>query len=246
VRSPRILTSALALLAVVLAGCGGSSSDERTLLLHKLSAQLSHNSFYTPELTACVTQKARALPTAQLRNVVNAGATAPPGTIRVALRMVVSCVSEGHGTSALRAQISAAAGSGLGGDLPPEYLQCLAKGLGSVPNAQLAGLVNEFAADPTKGHADAQQLGVKYGLACLGQPAVLHAMLPKLIAPIKAGFQARHYSAAFTNCVIAKAERIAGPQVQQLALAQLRGQTAGAEALGRAWARACIASGARP
>ena len=235
------------MLAIVLAGCGGSSGDERTQLLNKLSAQLNHSSAYSPDLAACVKQKAGALPIDQLKSVANSDLASGPTNVRIALRLVVSCVQEGHGASALRAAINAgAAGVQVGSDLPPQYLQCVAQGLEGISNAQLGGLVNELAVNPTKGREDARQIGVKYGLVCLGEPTVLRAMRAKLIAPIKAGFRSRHYSAAFTRCVLGKAQRISATQVRQLATAVLHGNSAQDEALGRRWAQECIASGARP
>jgi hypothetical protein len=125
-------------------------------------------------------------------------------------------------------------------------VSCLTQKIDQTPGAELVRLAEQAAGDPTGARAEGRRIGIAYGLSCLGQPSVVSAMRGVLAADFKSAIKGKHYSAAFVRCLIGKAQHIGAAQVRQVAEAELKGQSGKNEALGRAWAQQCIASGARP
>jgi hypothetical protein len=246
-RGSRVLALAVTLaVAVAVAGCGGSGSSnaERTKLSKEISAQLRGSSA-PPDLATCVTRQSLGLPTDQLRQVADAGPNAPPATRQLALRLVVTCIKQGRGIAAIHSLITTAFLSGpAAGSIPAVLRNCIVAKANATTPDQLAQLISAYVTQNVAvAQAQARQVGVTLAARCVAAPGVIGALRPLFLAPIRRGLRAT--SAAFRNCVLAKAERLPATTLEQYALnpsaASVRGRAFGENA-----ARACIASGAKP
>jgi hypothetical protein len=193
-----------------------------------------------------VDQGARALPIAQLRDLANAGSNPSQATKQTALRILTRCVSSGKGVSAFRSAIVREVSSRVPAAVPASFKACLEAKANSVTSDQLSTLLSAFV---TEGAATARAAGERLGRSlarqCLDQPGVLNALKTMFLTPIRHFVKTSHYSAAFRNCVLHKAERIPLAQLKKFALNPAGARSAGV-AIGAGFARACIASGARP
>jgi hypothetical protein len=232
-------------LAGFMAGCGGSGSSdaERTKLVHKLSSQTSS---LPPDLGQCVDTEARTLPISQLRDLANAGSNPSGATRGVALRILTTCVKAGHGVTAFRSVILGDVSRTFPKTVPARFKACVEDRVGTISPSQVSLVLTAFV---TEGSAAAQATGERLGRSlarsCLNQPRVLAALRELFLAPIRRFARTSHFSAAFRYCVLRKAEHISLAQLKRFALNPV-GATAAGVAIGRGFARACIASGARP
>lgn len=235
--------------AVVLVGlltaCGGSSSSaaERTKLVNKLSSQTKA---LPPDLGQCVDQGAKALPISQLRDLANAGDNPSQSTRHTALQILTGCLSAGKGVSTFRSAIVREVSSTVPATVPASFKACLEARANTITSGQLSTVLSAFV---TQGAATARASGERLGRSlarqCLDQPGVLGALKTMFLSPIRQFVKTSHYSAAFRNCVLHKAERISLAQLRKFALNPAGARAAGV-AIGRDFAQACIASGARP
>jgi hypothetical protein len=237
---------ALVVVTLGLAGCGGSSSNgERSKLAGQVSSQLK-SSGAPPDITSCVGQKAQALPIGQLRAVASAGSNPPQPTKQIAVHLLATCISEGHGISVLHQAIVHAIVQSAPGSLPPAYTNCIISKANSTTPAQLSQLVDAYASeDQTAAQAQARQVGENLGRQCLGAPGVLTAFRGIFVKTFKAGFASAHYSRAFENCLLGKVEQVPDSLLKQSAL-NPSGASAVGQAFGRNAAKSCIASGIKP
>jgi hypothetical protein len=240
-------SAALALVvAVAVAGCGGSSSSnaERTKLGKEISSQLKASNAPT-DLGSCVSRQSLGLPIAQLRTLANAGANPPQATKQLGFGLIATCIKQGHGIAAIHGLIATAFLSGPSArTLPPVLRNCIVAKANATSPAQLAQLISAYATQNVAvAQSRARQVGVTLARQCLASPGVIVALRPLFLAPIRR--ELGKTSAAFRNCVLAKAERIPATELEQFALnpstAAVRGRAFGVRA-----ARACIASGAKP
>jgi hypothetical protein len=231
-------------IAAVVAGCGGSSSAERTKLVNELKA---HTTGLPPDLGRCVDQRARALPLSQLRDLARAGASPGPATRQTAVRILTRCVQQGHGVSGLRALIVAKINAApIPKMLPATFRECVNARVKAIPPNELSKIISAYATGgQATERAEGERFGYRMGLQCLGQPSVLTSLRTLFLAPIRRFAQTSRFSAAFRHCFLRKAEQISLSQLKQFAL-NPAGATARGVALGKRLANACIASGARP
>jgi hypothetical protein len=237
----------IALLVVsvqALGGCGGSgSSAERKGLEAKLSAQTGD---LPSDLAGCVRQQAARLPTSQLRALADAGANPGPATKQTAVRLIVGCIGKGNGAAGLRTLIVQRIASTFPSTLPADFTSCVEDKASAIPASQLSAFLSTYA---TQGQAattaQAEAYGHQLGIECLGQPGVIRSLRVVFLKPLQRFAQTSRFSKAFRECVLGKAEQISDQQVEQFALHPQQASTLG-NALGRGYARACIAQGARP
>jgi hypothetical protein len=229
---------------LALAGCGGSgSSAERTQLVHKLSAQ---NGDLAPDLAACVNQHAGQLPISQLRELANAGANPSAAAKQTAVQLIATCLKEGKGLAALRTVLVQGVMGSLSTSLPASYRSCVAAKANALPAGQLSGLISAYGTGGQSAvQSQAVALGRQLGLACLSEPSVLDSFRAIFLAPIRQFAQSSHFSAAFRNCVLRKAEQVPASQLKQFALNPAGAGDLGTK-LGQGFAKACIAEGAKP
>ncbi|MDQ6804174.1 MAG: hypothetical protein M3065_04250 [Actinomycetota bacterium] len=234
-----------AVLAVAVAGCGGSSSSstERTKLSQQVASQLRADNA-PQDLSGCVGQQSLGLPTAQLRDLANAGSNPPQATKQLAFRLIATCIKQGKGIAVIHGLIAKAILSGPAKTLPPVFTNCIVAKANATTPAQLAQLISAYATQNLAvAQSRARQVGVALAARCITAPGVIGALRPVFLAPIRRGL--RTTSVAFRNCVLAKAARLPATTLERFALdpstAAARGQAFGVQA-----ARACIAAGARP
>jgi hypothetical protein len=228
--------------AVAVAGCGGSgsSSAERTKLAKEISSQLQASDA-PPGLSGCVSRQSLALPTAQIRDLANPGSNPPPATKQLAARLIVKCIEQGQGIAAIHSLItkgilSAAAGT----TLPAPFTDCIVAKADALTPAQLTQLISAYATQNlAAAQSRARQVGVVLAKRCIATRGVIGALRPLFLAPIRSGL--RTTSAAFRNCVLAKAAAIPAAQLERFALHPNLGEAFGVHA-----GRACIAAGANP
>jgi hypothetical protein len=252
----RSYVGVVAAIGALLAGCGSSSkssssssssgsSAQRTQLMNQLSEGLkSDSSLQAPGLDTCISQKAQALPIGQLQALVKS-ASSPNLTPGIAEQVVVSCVSEGHGAAQLRGIIVTTIKNGFAPTLPAAFKTCVADRADQIPAPEVGQLIALASQHSSAGQAKIKQLGVTLGRQCLGQPSVLNKLRTTFLASIKQGLRSSSYSAAFRNCLLGKAAQISLAQLKATALNPTHSQATG-EALGRTWAKQCIAAGAKP
>jgi hypothetical protein len=234
------------LAAVVLAGCGGSSSSgERTQLVNKLYAQLGASNLPRP-LGTCIIQQARGLPIDQLRAVANSGANPSASVKQTGLHLVSECMQQGAGLTAMHQLIVQTFEKAGGASLPVAFRTCFEQKANSTTASQLDQLLSVYA---SQGQAAAQSqsiaLGRQLGMECLSEPDVVTGLRASFLAPLKASFQTAHYSAAFKSCVLGRLEKVSGAQLERFALNPSSAHALGYQ-FGRDAAKACIASGAKP
>jgi hypothetical protein len=239
--------AALALIVVVaaVAGCGGSGSSqaEKTKLASDISSQLRASNA-PQDLSGCVGKQSQGLPIAQLRDLAHAGANPAPATKQLAFRLIVTCIKQGQGISLIHGLIAKAFLNSSARTLPPVVKNCIVAKANATTPAQLARLISAYATqNAAVAQAQARQVGVGLASQCLASPGVIDALRPLFLAPIRRGLAST--SAAFRNCVLGKAERISGKQLEQYAR-DPSGASGSARAFGVNAARACIASGAKP
>jgi hypothetical protein len=231
--------------AVTVAGCGGSGSSnpERTKLAKEISSQLRAGNA-PADLSACVGRQSLGLPIAQLRQLANAGSNPPSATKQLGYRLIATCIKQGRGIATVHALIARAILSSAAGTLPAVFANCIVAKANATTPAQLAQLISAYATQNLAvAQSRARQVGMALAAQCITAPGVIDALRPVFLAPIRRGLRAT--SAAFRNCVLAKAGRIPATQLERFVLdpsaSGARGQAFGANA-----ARACIAAGARP
>ena len=232
-------------LAVLLTGCGGSGSSgaERTKLVNKLSAQTRS---LPSDLGQCVDSRARDLPISQLRDLANAGNNPSHATREAALRILNRCVQAGKGVSGFRSIIVSEVSSTVPKAVPASFKVCLEDRAKRISPDQLSQIVSAaVTGGATAARATGERLGRSLARRCLDQPGVLTGLRTVFLAPIEKFVRTSHFSSAFRYCVLRKAEQISLAQLKQFALDQVAGRSVGV-ALGKRFARACIASGARP
>ncbi len=241
----RLCLSSL-LMAAVIAGCGGSSSNsERTQLINKLNSQLGTSSL-PPGLGTCIVQKARGLPIGQLRSVANSGSNPSASVKQVGLRLVSECMQQGPGLTAMHQLIVKTFEQAGGSNLPAAFRTCFEQKANATTAGQLDQLLSVYA---SQGSAAAQTqsiaLGRQLGAECLSEPTVVSGLRASFLAPLKASFQTAHYSAAFKKCVLGRLGKVSAAQLEQFALNPSSAHSLGYQ-FGRNAAKACIASGAKP
>jgi hypothetical protein len=230
-------------LLVVLAGCGGSSTNpERAKLVAKVEAQMRASNS-GPDLAACVSQQSRGLSIVQLRNLANAGSNPAPATKQVAARLLTTCIGQGKGIAQFRALIVQAATGPAAGSIPPVFKSCLVTRVNAATPAQLAQLVSAYGSGGQS--IEARKVGAGFAAQCLDQPAVLGAARQVVLAPLRAAFKTSHYSVAFQKCLVTKTNQIPAPELKRWILDPATAESNGA-AFGKRAAEACIASGAKP
>jgi hypothetical protein len=239
-------SAALALVVVAtVAGCGGSGSSnaEKTKLAKEITSQLQASNA-PADLSSCVGRQSLGLPIAQLRSLANAGANPPQATKQVAFGLIATCIKQGHGISTIHALIAKAILSGAARTLPAVFTNCIVAKANATTPAQLAQLISAYATQNLAvAQSRARQVGVQLAAQCITTPGVIGALRPLFLAPIRSGL--RTTSAAFRNCVVAKAERLPATQLEQFALNPSTA-TARGEAFGARAAKECVASGAKP
>jgi hypothetical protein len=227
--------------AVAVAGCGGSgsSSAERTKLAKEISSQLQASNA-PPGLSGCVSRQSLALPTAQIRDLANPGSNPPPATKQLAARLIVKCIEQGQGIAAIHSLITKGILSAAGTTLPAPFTDCIVAKADALTPAQLTQLISAYATQNlAAAQSRARQVGVVLAKRCIATRGVIGALRPLFLAPIRSGL--RTTSAAFRNCVLAKAAAIPATQLERFALDPNLGEAFGVHA-----GRACIASGAKP
>lgn len=240
------MAAGLVTAAIAVGGCGGSnSSAARTKLVKNLSAQLGRTGL-PQDLASCVTQQARKLPTPQLREVSDAGSNASPATRQVVAGMLTGCIDEGKGVSELRSLLTQSVAGGMSGSVPANYTNCVTSKVGAATPTQLSEFVSAYI---TGGQVAAETIGRQFGVTlgeeCLQSSGMAAKIRARFLAPIENGLAASHFSAAFKSCVLHKAEHVSTSQVTAMVLHPASANALG-QALGRDFARACIASGAKP
>jgi hypothetical protein len=238
---------AAALLALTaLAGCGGGS--ERDSLLSKLSDQLHHSSssLNQPKLDDCILAQAKKLPTSQLRQATSSGSSDRPAAQKLGLGLAAPCVSQGYGASAIRTQLLSQIGSSTGlAQVPAPLSACIRQRFAALPNSALGQMLSQGSQPGSSPYAAGAQVGRRLATGCLGQPAVLALLRQKFLAPIRSGAASSHFSPAFSRCLLQRAQAVPTTALRQMFMHPDQAQATG-QALGRKWARACIASGIRP
>jgi hypothetical protein len=231
--------------AIGISGCGGSSSADRTKYSREITAQLKGSSI-PADLGACVGQQANKLPIDQEKALASAPSNAPPATKKIAIGLVTSCIKQGKGLSVLHQLIVQAIKGSISPSLPPAFTQCVIAKANETTAGQLSQLISAYANEnQATAQAQAKQVGVGLGRACLKDPSIVGALRGVFVTPIKQAFAGSQYSAAFKNCVLNKAEHYPAAKLQEAAL-NPSGASAQGEAFGKAAAKACIASGAKP
>ncbi len=231
---------------MAVSGCGGSgaSSAERAKLAKEISSQLQASSA-PPDLSACVSRQSQGLSIAQLRELANAKSNPPQATKQLGFGLIATCIKQGKGIATIHALIASKFLSGpVAGTLPAVLRSCIVAKANATTPAQLAQLISAYATqDSSAAQSRARQVGVALARQCVTAPGVIGSLRPLFLAPIRRELGAT--SAAFRNCVVAKAERIPATELEQFvldpSLATVRGRAFGAHA-----AQACIASGAKP
>jgi hypothetical protein len=231
--------------AIGISGCGGSSSTDRTKYSKEITAQLKGSSL-PADLGTCVGQRANTLPIDQEKALASGGSNASSATKKVAIGLVTDCIKQGKGLSVLHQLIVQSIKSSASSSLPPAFTQCVIAKANQTSASQLSQLISSYANEnQATAQAQAKQVGVGLGRACLTDPSIVNALRGVFVAPIKQAFAGTKYSAAFKNCVLKKAEHYPTAKLQQAAL-NPSGANAQGEAFGKAAAKACIASGAKP
>jgi hypothetical protein len=237
---------------LIVAGCGsGSSSTARRKALATLRTQAERNSLPS-DLSQCVFARARELSTARLRALATAGSHSDSAGRQLIADEVDTCLSAGHGATALRQQIVAGIGtSATGSGQPPQLVSCIESKAAALPTSELLRLVDASVQGRATLDTYAHQLGVTMGAQCMSEPALGPLLRAKFLAPIKAGLAAAHYSQAFKTCLLQKAKTVPATTIVRLALARIEARSRAAaitegEALGRTFARQCAAAGKRP
>jgi hypothetical protein len=237
--------SVVAVVAVALAGCGGSasSSANRSQLIGKLSTGLAASAV-PPDLSACITQQAQGLPLAQLQSLsaASSSSNASPATRQVAARLISTCVNEGKGVSALRRGLVGSIIQQAPANLPLVFTNCLVAKAGAVSAGTLATLIGYATQNQATAQQQARQVGVGLAAQCFDEPGVVDALRPSFIAELRSGMAST--SVRFQNCVVAKAERLSNSQLKQMIL-DPNGPNSGGQKFGRSAAAACIAAGQR-
>jgi len=234
-----------AAVALAVAGCGGSgsSSAERTKLAKEVSSQLEASDAPS-DLTGCVSGESRGLPIAQLREVASAGSNPAPATKQLDVRLIVTCIKQGHGIGLMHVLITKAILSGPASTLPTAVKDCIVSKADATTPAQLVDVISAYAAqNQAAEQSRAIQLGEAIGARCVAVPGAIAAFRAAFIAPIRR--ELRTTSSAFRNCVMAKAEQLPAAQLERFAV-DSPAAAARARAFGGNAARACIASGAKP
>jgi hypothetical protein len=230
------------IVAVALGGCGGSgssSSAERSKLAKEISSQLQAGNAPS-DLTGCVSQQSLGLPTAQLRALANAGSNSPPATQQLAARLIVTCMKKGDGIELIHSLIAKGILSSSAGKLPAVFTNCIVAKANATTPAQLDALISAYATqNQSVAQSRARQVGETLATQCLTVPRVINTLKPMFLAPIRR--ELRKTSAAFRNCVLAKAERLSAAQLEGFGLKPSAG-----EAFGERAAKACIAAGDEP
>jgi hypothetical protein len=244
----RPAASVLVIAAVALgaAGCGGSSSSskERAQLLDRISGQLN-SSLTAPDLSNCVLAQLRKQSNTQLRQVANAGQNPDPATRRLVFGFAAGCVAQGNGSDAIHGAIVSSFQARASSSIPPVLSDCVLEKVKGIPDSELASVVRQAEVSQAAEEQSGRQLGIGLAHQCLQQPQVLSALRQRFVTQVKVGLRSRSLSSAFQNCVVAKAQQVSASEIEQIALDP---STAGArgQALGQAWAKACVASGVRP
>lgn len=241
-RLPALL---LAGAALVPAGCGGSgSSAQRSQLVRKLSAQQQGS---LPQgLGSCVTGKAGQLPISQLRELADSGANPSPAAKQTAVQLVVACLEAGQGLGAIRSELVQGMDASFPSSLPASFRSCVDQKANQIPAGELSGLIAAYGnGDQSAVQSRATTLGRDLGLQCLGEPGVLSAVRELFLAPIRQFAQSSTLSSAFRQCVLGKAEKVSLSQLKQFVLDPAHATAVGT-ALGRGFAKACIAGGIKP
>ena len=242
--------SAALVAACALAGCGGSSSSsgDRSKLLSQLSSALSASGV-PADLSSCVSQQAQSLPTPQLRALAEsagpASTNSPPATKQLAARLTSQCVAQGKGVDVLHRAIVGSIIAQAPSNLPPAFTNCLVQKANTLSPATLSGLIGLESQGQAVVQAQARQLGVGLAAQCVTAPGVIGPLRAAFVDPIKAGFATSKFSAAFKNCVLAKAESIPASQLSGM-IVNPAGANAAGNAFGQQAAKACVAQGAKP
>ncbi len=243
-------TSPLALcaaLAVIVAGCGSSSNADRTKALNKIQSQLNSSStFNDADLSSCMMGRFKSLSTSQLQKIANAGNNPDAATKSQAINTASACVAAGHGAATLHAAIvQGINSSSASSSLPAPVKTCITDKANQLPNSELAQLVALAAQGPDAVTSRGKQIGAHLAIECLSEPKLQGLARDRFLAPIRSGLATSKFSTAFKDCVLKKAEAVPTSQILALAADPTTAQAKG-QALGRGFAQACIASGARP
>jgi hypothetical protein len=236
--------AALLVVAAVLGACGGSgSSAERTRLEAKLSGQTAS---LPADLAGCVREQIRGLPISRLRQLASGSANASPATKQFAVHLVTGCIAGGSGLSSLRSLFVQRIAAAFPTTLPAGFTNCVEDKASAITPAELSAFLSlEASQGQTAATAQAQAYGRRLAIACFGVPAVVQSFRAVFLKQFQQFAQTSRFSKAFTTCVVGKAHQITGSQLIQFALHPAESNAFG-EALGRSYARACIAAGAKP
>jgi hypothetical protein len=251
--SRRAYLTLLLALVVCVSGCGGSSaSSERAKLVREVRASGFRDApngaislpngvsmQVTPALIDCFAAKAGQLPLGQLRELASPN---PPSSL--ALVVFSRCVSEGTGVAGVRAAItqSVAAQSSV---LPPAVRSCVIAKVGNLSPAELGRL---FLAASQNDRAAAQRVGAQMAASCLlSDPDAARALV---IAGMRAKLKQVQLPPAFTQCMIAKVQRLPASQIDKLISVVAGGNAASdqlaGEVLGRTLGQQCVAELKKP
>lgn len=218
-------------------------SPQQQALLAKLPAVLASTTAKAPDLSACMEQGARALPVAQLRELVDAGNSTAADKIQG--QLANPCIAQGHGAAQVRAVVVASIKGQITASLPASFKSCVVAKATQIQPAQLAQLMADEEQGTSAGTAKLHAFGVTLGKQCASDPKVLSGLRTTFLGPVESGLKSSGYSKAFTQCVVSKAQKVSLAQLRRMVLDPAKASAYG-ETLGKAWAKACIASGASP
>lgn len=138
---------------------------------------------------------------------------------------------------------SSLAGSGL----PAGYTDCVVQKAGELTDDEIKTLEAEFTSGNTQA---AQNLGVDLGKQCISEGAGIDEFRTAFVSSIKTGLAGSGLSAAYTNCVINKANSDISDQELSALLLQYTEDPASAQtkgvALGKQLGQTCVDSGVQP